>query len=57
MPNREHIVDTDVPQTALVPDDACIRYRQCGNTIPHNGAMCGECLDELRHTDSNGAVS
>lgn len=55
MPDREHIVDTDVSPEAIKPPDACVRYEQCGNVIPHNGKMCGECLDRIRHEQSNYA--
>jgi hypothetical protein len=34
-----------------VPQDACVRYEICANTVPGNGQMCGDCLDELRAAD------
>lgn len=49
----KHIVETDVRPEAIIPRNACVNYGVCGNTIPHNGKMCGECLDALRHEDSN----
>jgi hypothetical protein len=33
------------------PENACVRYKRCGNTVPGRGQMCGDCLDELRATD------
>jgi hypothetical protein len=33
------------------PEGACVRYEVCGNIVPQNGRMCGECLDELRAAD------
>jgi predicted nucleic acid-binding Zn ribbon protein len=48
----EHITDTDVPPEAVIPRNACVNYRVCGNTIPYNGQMCGECLGILRREDS-----
>lgn len=52
-----HIVDTDVSPQAIIPRNACVNYRICGNTIPHNGQMCGECLDALRHEDSDNVAT
>lgn len=37
------------PETA--PENACIRYEVCQNTVPGNGRICGECLDQLRAAD------
>jgi hypothetical protein len=34
-----------------VPANACVRYEVCENTVPGNGQMCGDCLDELRAAD------
>lgn len=33
------------------PEGACINYEQCGNRVPHNGQICGPCLDRVRHAD------
>lgn len=30
------------------PDDACSRWKYCGNTVPGRGEMCAECLDLVR---------
>jgi hypothetical protein len=37
-----------------IPEDACARYEVCGNIVPQNGQMCGDCLDELRAKDREG---
>lgn len=48
---------TEVESTALgdwtdmPPEDACVNYERCGNTIPTNESMCAECLDTARHND------
>jgi hypothetical protein len=34
-----------------VPANACVRFEVCQNTVPGNGQMCGDCLDELRAAD------
>jgi hypothetical protein len=34
-----------------IPDGACVRYEQCENTVPEDGRICGQCLDELRAAD------
>lgn len=33
------------------PENACARYEICGNIVPENGQMCGDCLDVLRAAD------
>jgi hypothetical protein len=33
------------------PQNACVRYEICANTVPAGGQMCGDCLDELRAAD------
>lgn len=34
---------------SVPPGNACINYERCGNVVPHNGQMCGECLDGRRY--------
>jgi hypothetical protein len=34
-----------------IPDDACVRYEMCQNTVPQNGRMCADCLDAVRAAD------
>lgn len=36
---------------APIPDDACIRYDDCGETVPGRATMCSNCLDEARKRD------
>lgn len=39
-------VDTGVLGDAIgVPDNACVNYERCSNTIPGNGEVCAACLD------------
>lgn len=33
------------------PEGACVRYESCGNVVPQNGRMCGDCLDIVRAAD------
>lgn len=49
-------VDTEALSmtTEPEPDNACMNFERCGNTVPHGGEICPECLDEARHADSNG---
>lgn len=54
-PTDEHVVDAN-PQLTLetyadAPDGACVRWEQCGNEVPGNGKMCGECLDDIRREE------
>lgn len=41
----------DIAQLAEQPEDACIYFKQCRNTVAHNGQICGECLDRIRAAD------
>jgi hypothetical protein len=34
-----------------IPNDACVRYEVCQNTVPGHGRICGPCLDQLRAAD------
>lgn len=34
------------------PDGACVNYDDCGNTVPGRASMCYECLDAVRHKES-----
>lgn len=36
------------------PEDSCLYYEICGNTIPQNGLMCNECIGLARHKDKLG---
>lgn len=36
---------------STIPDNACVKYEACGNTVPANGTMCGPCLDAARARD------
>jgi len=46
-----HVVDAGVDTDVLDPENGCINYEKCGNVIPYNGKMCGECLDRVRRQD------
>ena len=35
----------------VAPANTCVCYEVCQNTVPGNGRICGECLDELRAAD------
>lgn len=30
------------------PTEACVRYDECGNTVPEGLDMCPECMDAVR---------
>ena len=34
-----------------IPEDACVRYEICENTVPEHGQICGPCLDDVRAAD------
>jgi hypothetical protein len=36
------------PSTAR-PPDACVRWRECGETTTANNALCAACLTRARH--------
>lgn len=40
-----------------IPDNACIRFEECENTVPGNGAICGSCLDAARKRDREAAYT
>lgn len=31
------------------PENACVNYDECGNSVPHGGEMCHFCLDQARY--------
>lgn len=33
------------------PENACVRYEICENTVPGNSQMCADCLDAVRVAD------
>lgn len=33
------------------PEGACIRFEICGNVVPADGQICGDCLDDVRADD------
>lgn len=47
---------TPVDDMENTPEDACVNWERCHNLVPHNGQMCGECLDEARAEDRNDYV-
>jgi hypothetical protein len=44
-------IDSGVLDTPMPPDDACVNYDQCGNTVLGAGMICANCLDKARHDD------
>jgi predicted nucleic acid-binding Zn ribbon protein len=40
-----------LPGVEVIPDDACYHFKICGNTVPHDGEICAECLDRVRERD------
>jgi hypothetical protein len=30
------------------PENACVRWRECGEVVPANGALCALCLSQAR---------
>lgn len=51
MSNDEQTALSSFDESASVPEDACVRYEHCGETVPDRGKMCGSCLDEARARD------
>lgn len=45
---QTNVPDIDELARSIAPDGACVNYDECGNTVPGNGMMCGDCLDEAR---------
>lgn len=44
----DYINPDDVLWGSEQPEDACVNYERCQNIVPHNGEMCGDCLDDAR---------
>lgn len=46
-------VDTDLFgwSESNLPENPCLNYERCGNQVPENGAICGQCLDRVRRKD------
>lgn len=53
----EHIVDANPSVDALdappSPEDACVDWERCGNSVPGNAMMCADCLDRVRHNEGS----
>jgi hypothetical protein len=45
----DDVLEADLSDFGVRPEDACIGYDQCGNLVPGNGEICGPCLDEVRY--------
>lgn len=39
----------------IMPKEACINYEECGNMVPQNARICGNCLDRVRKQDRERA--